>query len=163
MILRISPALEEDLKRARELTVRTHQLNATGYTYSYDQLNYFRKSDRHKLLIAGLDDKYGTYGKIALALVECEAGVWTIKLLLVSCRVVSRGIGTVLLNYLMRQAKEQGVVLRSDFVPNELNRIMYVAYKFAGFREVAKQGSLVSLACDLTRIQPFPDYLKIEH
>jgi predicted enzyme involved in methoxymalonyl-ACP biosynthesis len=70
MTLTISYAKEEDLQRAEELTVRTNQLNATGYTYSYSELNQFLLSNQHKLLIAGLDDKYGSYGKIGLALVN---------------------------------------------------------------------------------------------
>ncbi len=44
MKLTISEATENDLQRAEELTVRTNQLNTTGYTYSYDELNAFRKS-----------------------------------------------------------------------------------------------------------------------
>lgn len=35
MAFTIAPCREEELKRAEELTVRTHQLNTTGYTYSY--------------------------------------------------------------------------------------------------------------------------------
>ena len=55
------------IARAEELTVRTHQLNTTGYTYSYDELNFFRQSECHTLLVANLDDRFGTYGKIGLA------------------------------------------------------------------------------------------------
>lgn len=40
----IAPAQERDLQRAEELTVRTNQLNATGYTYSYEELDAFRRS-----------------------------------------------------------------------------------------------------------------------
>ena len=69
----IYSAQEVDLQRAEELTVRTHQLNTTGYTYSYDELNQFRQSEQYKLLITDLEDKYGSYGKIGLALVECQA------------------------------------------------------------------------------------------
>jgi FkbH-like protein len=50
----IHNAQEEDLKRAEELTVRTNQLNATGRTYDYDELNAFRLSDNYKLLVCEL-------------------------------------------------------------------------------------------------------------
>lgn len=158
----ISSAQEEDLQRAEELTVRTHQLNTTGYTYSYDELNQFRQSEQYKLLITDLEDKYGSYGKIGLALVECQDDLWTIKLLLMSCRVMSRGVGTILLNYIMNLAKEKSVRLRSEFVSNARNRMMYIAYKFAGFKEIEKQGDLVIFENDLTRIQPLPEYMQIE-
>jgi FkbH-like protein len=162
MTFTISLAKEEDLNRAEELTVRTHQLNTTGYTYSYDELNYFRQSEQHKLLIAALEDKYGRYGKIGLALLECQMGVWTIKLLLMSCRVMSRGVGTIMLNHIMRLAKIENVQLRAEFVPNDRNRMMYITYKFAGFSEIERKGDWVILENDLTRIQSFPEYVKVQ-
>lgn len=162
MTLTISYAKEEDLQRAEELTVRTNQLNATGYTYSYSELNQFRLSNQHKLLIAGLDDKYGSYGKIGLALVECDQSVWTLKLLLMSCRVMSRGVGAVLLNYITSLAKDRNVRLLADFVSTERNRMMYITYKFAGFKEIEKRGDLVILENNLMRIQPPPDYMKVQ-
>ncbi|GAB4190138.1 MAG: HAD-IIIC family phosphatase [Coleofasciculaceae cyanobacterium] len=158
----IAAAKEEDLQRAEELTVRTNQLNTTGYTYSYDELNQFRLSDKHKLLIASLQDKYGSYGKIGLALVECIESAWTIKLLLMSCRVMSRGVGTVMLNYLLNLAKENNVRLRAEFVSNNRNRMMYIAYKFAGFKEIDKKGELAILENELQQIQPWPDYMKVQ-
>lgn len=160
MVFTISPVREGDLERAEELTVRTHQLNTTGYTYSYEELNNLRQSKNHKLLIAGLDDKYGTYGKIGLALIECNE-VWTIKLLLMSCRVMSRGVGTVLLNHILNLAKLAGKCLRAEFMPNEQNRMMQITYKFAGFKEINAPGETIIFENDLSQIQPFPDYMKV--
>ena len=157
----IAPATEADLQRAEELTVRTNQLNATGYTYSYEELDRFRTSPDHELLIAGLDDKYGTYGKIGLVLVERSSDVWTLKLLLMSCRVMSRGVGTVLLNHVIQRAHDAGVRLRAEFVSTDRNRMMYVTYKFAGFREVGKEGGVSILENDYSRIQPFPPYMEV--
>ncbi|HZO76350.1 MAG TPA: HAD-IIIC family phosphatase [Ktedonobacteraceae bacterium] len=146
MVFTITEAREEDLRRAEELTVRTHQLNTTGYTYSYDELNAFRIAPDYRLLIAGLEDKYGLYGKIGVALLHCEQEYWTLKLLLMSCRVMSRGVGNVLIGHIMRMAKAAGVRLRAEFIPNEKNRMMLITYKLGGFREVDKQ----FLATDLS-------------
>lgn len=162
MVLNISTAKREDLQRAEELTVRTNQLNSTGYTYSYEELDQLRRSDDHALLIAGLEDKFGDYGKIGLAVVERGQAVWTIRLLLMSCRVISKGVGTILLGQIMRMALEANVVLRADFVSNDRNRAMYVTYKFAGFKEVSKTGDHIILENDLTKIAPFPDYVQIQ-
>jgi FkbH-like protein len=157
----IAPAGQDDLERAEELTVRTNQLNATGYTYSYDQLAGFRSSPDHELLIASLEDRYGTYGKIGLAMVERGPDVWTLKLLLMSCRVMSRGVGTVLLNHILRKARDAGVRLRAEFVSTGKNRSMYVTYKFAGFREVEKDGARSILEADFANIQSFPPYIRV--
>ncbi|MCC5603398.1 HAD-IIIC family phosphatase [Nostoc favosum] len=158
----ISSAQEEDLQRAEELTLRTNQLNTTGYTYSYDELNHFRQSGNHKLLIASLEDKYGSYGKIGLALIECQADIWTIKLLLMSCRVMSRGVGTIMMNHIMNLAQKNNVRLLAEFIPNDRNRMMYISYKFAGFKEIDKIGNSVLFENDLIRIQPVPLYVKFK-
>ena len=162
MVMKVAPAAEEDLMRAEELTVRTNQLNTTGRPYSYDELDHFRRSKQHQLLIAELTDKFGSYGKIGLSLVEYGEQAWTIKLLLMSCRVMSRGVGSVLLSLIAQRAKEAGVVLRAEFVPNKRNRMMYVTYKFAGFREIGREGDTTLLESDLSQVQPFPDYLTLD-
>ncbi|MGG3526862.1 hypothetical protein COM13_18945 [Bacillus pseudomycoides] len=162
MKLAIGTVEEGDLQRAEELTVRTNQLNSTGYTYSYEELDYLRKSDNHKLFIVDLRDKYGDYGKTGLALIKCSETKWTIKLLLMSCRVMSRGIGTVLMTYIMKLAKENSVTVEAEFVENKVNRMMFITYKFSGFKEVAKEDNKIILHNDLSFIQPFPQYIDIK-
>lgn len=160
MVLTISPLKSEDLKRAEELTVRTNQLNTTGYTYSYEELDALRKLESHKLLIASLSDKYGSYGKIGLILMECHPDKWVLKLFLMSCRVISRGIGTVILNHMIKMAKEEGVRLLGEFVDNDVNRMMYITYKFSGFKEWEERGHVKILENDFSHIQETPDYVK---
>jgi len=162
MVFTISTARAEDLKRAEELTNRTNQLNTTGRTYSREELEDLRCSTRHLLLMAELSDKFGSYGKIGLVLVECNPEVWTIKLLLMSCRVMNRGVGMVLLNYILRRARESGVRLLSEFVANDRNRMMYVTYKFAGFTEVEARDGVQILQHSLESIPPVAGYVQVE-
>lgn len=132
----IRRAGESDLARAGELTVRTNQLNATGRTFSIEELDRFRRSDRHELLVMELTDKFGSFGLVGLALLGREPDLWTIKLLLTSCRVMSRGAGTVLLRHLADRAQRHGATLRSEFIHTDRNRAMFAIYKFAGFTQV---------------------------
>ena len=157
----LARATENDLQRAEELTVRTHQLNTTGYTYSYEELKALSQSDTHWLLVASLDDRFGSYGKIGLALIETQARLWTIKLLLMSCRVISRGVGTVMLNFIMRQARQRQVRLQAELVPTDRNRMMHVTYKFAGFKLVGTSGEAQVFESDLSNIQDVPPYVHL--
>lgn len=157
----IASVIGDDLKRAEELTVRTNQLNATGYTYSYEELDEFRNSPNHKLLISELTDKYGTYGKIGLTLLECNDKVWTLKLLLMSCRVMSRGVGSVMLNYITGMARDAGVTLRAEFVPTDRNRMMLLTYKFAGFKEMEDRDGVVIFEHDSSKVQPISEYVTL--
>ena len=162
MTLHIGSAQSNDLKRAEELTLRTNQLNTTGYTYNYEELDFFRTSNSHKLLIAGLEDKYGPYGKIGLVLIDCQKREWTVKLLLMSCRVMARGVGTVLINHLRNEARRNKVRLFAEILPNDRNRMMYMTYKFNHFRELEKHDDLMLMENDLSIEHAFPTYMNIE-
>lgn len=162
MSFTIAPAQREDLQRAEELTVRTNQLNSTGRTYSYDELDALRSSPDHLLLVASLTDRFGSYGKIGLALVEKGSPDWRLNMMLMSCRVMSRGVGTVLLGHIMRLARDAGAGLRADLVETGRNRMMQITYAFSGFREVSRDGAHVVLAADLGTIQDPPDYVRLE-
>jgi FkbH-like protein len=161
MVFTLAPAREEDLKRAEELTVRTHQLNTTGYTYSYEELDEFRRSPGHELLIAGLEDRHGSYGKIGLALIELGDEVWSIKLLLMSCRVMSKGVGTIMIHHILRKAREAGVRVRAEFLSNDRNRQMLITYRFAGFKEAGRVGELILFENDFSAVQPPPPYVDL--
>ncbi len=159
----ISEAKEEDLKRAEELTIRTNQLNSTGKTYSYEELEAFRKSQEHKIYVCELTDKYGSYGKIGLALVETREESWLLKLLLMSCRVMSRGVGTILLSYIMKQAKQEGKKLLADFRLTGRNKMMHVTYVFANFKEISNDGEgNIVFENNLSMIQDFPQYIDVQ-
>lgn len=158
----IAPAGREDLQRAEELTVRTNQLNSTGRTYSYDELDALRGSPDHLLLVASLTDRFGSYGKIGLALVEKGEQVWRLRMLLMSCRVMSRGVGMVLLNHVMHLAAAAGATLQADFVETGRNRMMQITYAFAGFREASRDGNAVVLEADPTGVQPPPPYVRLD-
>lgn len=163
MVLSIREAREEDLQRAEELTVRTNQLNATGRTYNYDELFEFMGSENHLLLIAELADKFGSYGKIGLALIEKTASIWYLRLLLMSCRVQSRGVGSVLMAHIMKECQAAGALLHADFKQTERNRMMYITYKFSNFVEIANDGKgNIEFSNDLTHIQPFPPYIDVQ-
>jgi FkbH-like protein len=166
MVFTIAPCREEDLKRAEELTVRTNQLNTTGYTYSYEELDELRRSPHHKLLVSSLEDRHGTYGKIGLTLIETGDTArgekfWNVKLLLMSCRVMSKGVGMIMIHHVLRMAKEAGVRLRAEFVSNDRNRQMLITYKFAGFKEVAREGNTLIFENDYSAVQPPPPYVDL--
>ncbi|MBN1222114.1 MAG: HAD-IIIC family phosphatase [Candidatus Aminicenantes bacterium] len=158
----IAEGKESDLQRAEELTVRTNQLNTTGLTFSYDELKDFIHSPTHKLYICAMKDRYGSSGKIGLALVERSRSFWHLKLFLMSCRVLSYGVGTIVLSYIMQEAKKAGKKLRVDFKETGKNRQMYITLKFANFHEVtSNEKGIIVLEHDLSFIQKTPAYVKL--
>lgn len=154
-------AKAEDLQRAYELTVRTHQLNTTGVTYDYDELAALQKSPDHLLLMADLEDRFGPYGKIGLALIAKEEDAWNIKLLLMSCRAAGRGVGTIMLHRIMEAAFAHDLKVRADFRPNGRNDMMLATYRFAGFRTISEKNGNTVLEVKPRAVPPVPDYVKL--
>lgn len=154
--LTLKPAREADLQRAEELTVRTNQLNTTGITYSAEQLRALIASPEHQVIVANLTDKYGDYGAIGLVLLSVLDACWCVDLFLMSCRVMSRGVGGVILTALRTTCQRRKARLIAQFRHTDRNRIMFITYRFAGFHE---EGEL--LVNDLERIPPLPDYIDL--
>ncbi len=155
--LRLKPASEEDLYRAEELTLRTNQLNTTGVTYSAGQLRDLIASAQHQVIVAELEDRYGSYGAIGLLLISQQPGLWCIDLFLMSCRVMSRGVGGVILTALRKTCHNRQLGLAAQFRETDRNRMMFITYRFAGFRE---EGDL--LMNELTSIPALPDYMQLD-
>jgi methoxymalonate biosynthesis protein len=135
LVMAIKRADEEDLSRVEELTLRTSQMNATGVHYSDAALRGLLADPGHEVLTVTLSDRFGPHGAVGVMLLEYRPEVWHLKLLATSCRVVSFGAGTVILNWLIDQAARAGVHLAADFRRTDRNRMMDIAYRFAGFAE----------------------------
>lgn len=135
LVMRIGRATAEEITRVEELTLRTSQMNATGVHYSDRALRDLLADPGHEVLVTSLTDRFGPHGAVGVMLLERHPAVWHLKLLATSCRVVSFGAGSVILSWLVTQAAAAGVHLVADFRRTDRNRMMEVAYRFAGFDE----------------------------
>ena len=135
LVMAIKRADQDDLSRVEELTLRTSQMNATGVHYSDPVLRGLLVDPDHEVLTITLTDRFGPHGAVGVLLLARRPDVWHLKLLATSCRVVTFGAGTVLLNWLVDQAARSGAHLAADFRPTDRNRMMEIAYRFAGFTQ----------------------------
>ncbi|CAL9584602.1 hypothetical protein SUDANB176_05108 [Streptomyces sp. enrichment culture] len=133
--LTIHRASAEDIARVEELTLRTSQMNATGVHYSDDTLRALISDEQHEVLVASLTDRFGPHGAIGVILLERRPEAFHIKLLATSCRVVSFGVGAALLRWLTDEAALAGTGLTASFRRTDRNRMMEIAYRFAGFED----------------------------
>ncbi|WNF00994.1 HAD-IIIC family phosphatase [Streptomyces luomodiensis] len=131
----IAPAGEEELSRVEELTLRTSQMNATGVHYSDADLRALLTDPAHEVLVVTMGDRFGPHGAVGIILLEKKPSTWHLKLLATSCRVVSFGAGATILNWLTDQGARAGAHLVADFRRTDRNRMMEIAYRFAGFAD----------------------------
>ncbi|WP_433526854.1 HAD-IIIC family phosphatase [Nocardia pseudovaccinii] len=150
LVMTVRTASEADLARANELTIRTHQLNTTGVTFDIDELRELCASPRHEVLVASLRDRFGGYGTIGLAVSEIRGSDSVLLLLLMSCRVMSRGAGTALIREIVRRARAAGRRPAAEFVATPVNRVMLVTLRFAGFEVLESDGDRVLLGCTVS-------------
>jgi methoxymalonate biosynthesis protein len=135
LVMVVKRADEEDLSRVEELTLRTSQMNATGVHYSDETLRALLSDPQHEVLTVSLSDRFGPHGAVGVILLERGEALWRLKLLATSCRVVTFGAGAVLLNWLVDQTARGGAHLAADFRRTDRNRMMEIAYRFAGFTD----------------------------
>ncbi|MEU5539399.1 HAD-IIIC family phosphatase [Streptomyces sp. NPDC020362] len=135
LVMEIKRADQEDLSRVEELTLRTSQMNATGVHYSDATLRGLLADPDHEVLTVTLTDRFGPHGAVGVILLERHPDLWHLKLLATSCRVVTFGAGAVILNWLIDQTARADAHLVADFRPTDRNRMMDIAYRFAGFTD----------------------------
>jgi hypothetical protein len=67
----------------------------------------------------------------------------------------------MLLHHIMRLARTAGATLWSDFVHTGRNRMMYLTYKMAGFKDVRSDGPVLVLQDSGTVPAAIPAYVDV--
>ena len=109
MKLTIREITEEDIPRAAQLTQKTNQFNLTTRRYTESDIRRMKEDKNYKLWIGELEDKFGSYGKVILAIVRLEPEHRAvIDTFLMSCRVMGRNVETDFLKHIEQSLKEEG-------------------------------------------------------
>jgi FkbH-like protein len=149
-----------DLGRVAQLINKTNQFNLTTIRRTLDEVRVLASSPEHRLFGLRVTDKFGDYGLtgVCVVQVEREGQTWNVDTLLLSCRVLGRGVETVMLAGVAEEARLEGAgELQASFVPtrkNELAATFLPAHKFT--RE-SDTGWRISLA----EVPPMPHFVEL--
>lgn len=88
----VRPATAADADRLHELAVRTHRFNSTGELVGADDWRRLVADPAHRVLVVGLRDRFGDDGLVGGCLLELGAEAVTVRLLMMSCRAMGRGV-----------------------------------------------------------------------
>ena len=132
----IGPASEADVARLHELSVRTHQFNSAGHGATEATFHAMIDAPGQQVLTVRLRDRFGDDGIVGGCVTEQrEDGIWTVRLLMMSCRAMGRGVIDTLLAWLIRSAAGHGArTLELPSVLNARNVPLRLALAAAGFR-----------------------------
>jgi len=104
----IAEATEDQLGRISQLTFRTNQFNFTTIRRSESEIKTFLKREGTHCLTVCVADRFGDYGLVGVLMYESEAVRYKVDTLLLSCRVLGRGVEHALVSRLGQLAIEEG-------------------------------------------------------
>ncbi|HUB66398.1 MAG TPA: HAD-IIIC family phosphatase [Candidatus Methylacidiphilales bacterium] len=117
-------AQAEDLDRITQLINKTNQFNLTTIRRTLDEVHQLMNSPSFRIFGLRVSDKFGDYGLtgVIIAGISPDQAEWTLDTLLLSCRVLGRGVETALLAALAREARAGGATqLNASFIPTAKN------------------------------------------
>ena len=117
-----------------QLILKTNQFNLTTKRYTANEIEIIFASDEYIKIYGKLTDKYGDNGLIAISIGRIEEDQCHIDLWLMSCRVIKRDMEFAMLDELVRQCKEKGVIeIIGYYYQSNKNNMVLDLYKKFGF------------------------------
>ena len=161
-------ALDAPLARSVQLLAKTNQFNLTTRRHSAADVENFAASPGGQAVAVRVRDRFGDAGVVGLALARTQGDSCSIDSLLLSCRVIGRGIETALLAHLAGKAIKSGATrLIGEFIPTKKNAPCADFYLDHGFtkdtspRNTQPESGFYQL--DLTASAPMsPKWLTLE-
>jgi FkbH-like protein/FkbM family methyltransferase len=106
--LEIAEATEDQLGRVSQQTFRTNQFNFTTIRRSENEIKALLQRKHAACLVARVADRFGDYGLVGVLMYEAAADHYKVDTLLLSCRVLGRGVEHGLVSWLGQRAVKEG-------------------------------------------------------
>lgn len=121
--------------RIAQLAARTNQFNLTGRRFSEAETRELAASPDHLVASFAVQDKFGDDGIVGAVWADRGPDRWRVTNLVLSCRVIGRGVELAIAGWLARQAREAGAAtVAGSFVPSGRNSMAADFWTRAGFR-----------------------------
>ncbi len=160
----ILSALDAPLSRSAQLIAKTNQFNLTTRRHSAGDIERIAQKPGNQALALRVRDRFGDAGVVGIALCEMEGDTCRIDTFLLSCRVIGRGIESMLLWQIARQAKADGAArLAGEYISSAKNQLCKDFYASHGFERLASDGAgAVRYGFDLNKGLPEkPHWIKL--
>jgi FkbH-like protein len=127
--------------RVAQLAARTNQFNLTGLRYDETATAAMSADPGHLVAAFSVSDRFGDEGIVGAAWVECGERVWRVLNLVLSCRVLGRGVELAVVEWLAARASAAGATtLHGRFVPSQKNAVAASFWEQAGFAATGEDG-----------------------
>lgn len=127
----------EHIQRIAQLTQKTNQFNLTTRRYTVSEIESLFKRPDYAIYTFELADRFGDMGITGLAIVNLEdlPNVAEIQTLLLSCRVLGRGVEQKFLDFILQDLLENGEIniVKASFIRTAKNAQTEKFYDGMGF------------------------------
>jgi len=131
---------ESDVTRAAQLTQKTNQFNLTTRRYTESDIWNMMRSEDYQVWIGELEDKFGSYGKVILAIVKFEENTAIFDTFLMSCRVMGRNIEKEFLDGIEKEMISKGKSkIIAEYIPTPKNSVVKDFWIQNGYVELNKK------------------------
>ncbi|MDO5444265.1 MAG: HAD-IIIC family phosphatase [Eubacteriales bacterium] len=124
------------LDRIAQMHGKTNQFNLTTIRYTRQDIDHLLK-DGYKIYAYNVKDKFGDYGLVAVAIVDCEKA--EINSFLMSCRVMGKLIENYIIDEVERDFLSMGyTVLRAKYLKTAKNAPVEKLFDGLGYRVISR-------------------------
>ena len=157
--LTIVPATDVTIPRIAQMTQKTNQFNLTTKRYSESDIRSLLDNGAQIWTLA-VSDRFGDNGITGLMIMKPENG-WSIDTLLMSCRILGKGIEEVFFKTIIGQYKGE---LHAAYIPTAKNGQVADFYEKMGLKKESStaDGAKEYIAQIETLDTTIKDYYKIE-
>jgi FkbH-like protein len=123
--INIKRADEFTIPRIAQLVLKTNQFNLTTNRYKEEDIQKFAQDKNMLVGCAQTEDKFGDNGITGVFIVKKNTNYseWTIDTFLLSCRVMGRGIEDAIMQYILSEARKEGITkVRGQYMPTKKNK-----------------------------------------
>jgi FkbH-like protein len=127
-----------ELGRVTQLVNKTNQFNLTTIRRSEAEVASLLDDPGAAVFAFSVDDRFGEYGLVGVVIAELDVG-WHLDTVLMSCRVLGRGVETAMLASTVRSLRDRhgAGAIRATYRPTDRNGLVATLLADHGFDPVA--------------------------
>ena len=152
------------IQRIAQLTNKSNQFNLTTLRCSEDDIRGMAQDERRLCLCGKLTDKFGDNGIVTVVCGEQNEDELHLRLWLMSCRVLKRGMEDAMMDTVMEEAAARGIkTVYGYYYPTAKNGMVREFYGSFGFAKIDEdeQGN-TTWKLDVAAYTPRHPHMKIE-
>ena len=164
IVVSCGPFTHDEVPRVAQLLQRSNQFNLRTQRFDERACSEFMSSPNNYFTFsARLRDRFGDYGLIAVICGEVKGDTLDVTELVMSCRVLKRGMEEFMINKLVQYCREKGLKnIRGEYIPTSKNGMVKEFYPGFGFVPTTAAEGRSAWALNVNTFSPLKTFISEE-